>query len=106
MKWDMIFDGYNQHTDTTIRPSLLWEYDMSDFNWQQMRNVVVQRVLERGRMNDYYAMLNLYGLDGVREAICQIPTMNAKDMNFACVTFNLNKEDLRCYTKRPLHPQL
>ena len=57
----MLFDDYRQHTDTVIRPSLLWEYDMSCFDWMKMRNVLVQRVLERGHMDDYYAMLNLYG---------------------------------------------
>ena len=88
---------YKYHTDSTLRTSLLWEYDMSAFDWQAMRNVVVQRVLERGRRDDYYAMLNLYGLKGVRDALCNVPYMNDKDMNFACHAFNLKKENLKCY---------
>ena len=100
----MLFDDYRQHQDSVIRPSLLWEYDLSDFDWQNMRNVVVQRVLERGRMDDYYAMLNLYGREGVREALRMIPYMNRKDMNFACFVFGLKKEEMQCYTMRPSHP--
>ena len=100
----MLFDDYRQHQDSAIRSSLLWEYDLSDFDWQNMRNVVVQRVLERGRMDDYYAMLNLYGREGVREALRMIPYMNRKDMNFACFVFDLKKEELRCCTMRPSHP--
>ena len=53
----MLFDDYKLHTKTVIRPSLLWEYDLNRFDWAKMRNVVVQRVLERGRMDDYYADL-------------------------------------------------
>ena len=85
---------------------MLWEFDLEKFDWQQMRNEVVQRVLERGRMDDFYAILNLYGVEGVKAALREIPYMNDKDMNFACVTFDLRKEELKCYTKKqsmPLH---
>jgi len=85
---------------------LLWEFDLEKFDWQQMRNEVVQRVLERGRMDDFYAILNLYGVEGVKEALREIPYMNDKDMNFACIAFDLRKEELKCYTKKqsmPLH---
>ena len=71
-----------------------------------MRNEVVQRVLERGRMDDFYAILNLYGVEGVKAALREIPYMNDKDMNFACVAFDLRKEELKCYTRKqsmPLH---
>ena len=85
---------------------MLWEFDLEKFDWQQMRNEVVQRVLERGRMDDFYAILNLYGVEGVKEALREIPYMNDKDMNFACIAFDLRKEELKCYTKKqsmPLH---
>ena len=94
------------HKSAEVRPSLLWEYDLSNFDWQQMRNEVVQRVLERGRMDDFYAILNLYGEEGVKAALREIPSMNDKDMNFACIAFDLRKEDLRCYIRKqsmPLH---
>ena len=93
----MPFADYKYHLVPTVRPSLLWEYDLSAFDWKAMRDIVVQRVLERGRRDDYYAMLNLYGVDGVRDALRAIPYMNDKDMNFACHTFNLKKEELKCY---------
>ncbi len=85
---------------------MLWEFDLEKFDWQKMRNEVVQRVLERGRMDDFYAILNLYGVEGVKAALREIPYMNDKDMNFACVAFDLRKEELKCYTRKqsmPLH---
>ena len=102
----MLFEDYKYHPDAKVRPSLLWEFDLDRFNWQLMRDVVVQRVLERGRMDDFYAILNLYGEEGVKDALRAIPYMNDKNMNFACVTFDLVKEELKCYTKKqsmPLH---
>ncbi len=102
----MPFEDYHNHKNAEVRPSLLWEFDLEKFDWQQMRNEVVQRVLERGRMDDFYAILNLYGVEGVKAALREIPYMNDKDMNFACVAFDLRKEELKCYTKKqsmPLH---
>ena len=102
----MPFEDYHNHRNAEVRPSLLWEYDLEKFDWQQMRNEVVQRVLERGRMDDFYAILNMYGVEGVKAALREIPYMNDKDMNFACVAFDLRKEELKCYTKKqsmPLH---
>ena len=101
----MPFEDYHNHRNAKVRPSLLWEFDLEKFDWQQMRNEVVQRVLERGRMDDFYAILNLYGLEGVKAALREIPYMNDKDMNFACVAFDLRKEELKCYTRKQSIPQ-
>ena len=96
----MLFEDYKMHPEAQVRQSLLWEFDLNRFDWQTMREVVVQRVLERGRMDDFYAILNMYGEDGVKTALKAIPYMSDKDMNFVCLTFNLGKEELKCYAKR------
>jgi hypothetical protein len=51
----MFFDDYKQLPEAKINPSLLWEYKLSGFDYQQMRNIVVQRVVERGWTDDWYA---------------------------------------------------
>ena len=96
----MFFDNYQQHIDSQLRPTLFWEYDLSRMDWEKMRTLVVQRVIERGRMDDFYAILNMYGLEGVKEAIMDIPTLNPKDLSFVCSVFDLKKEDLKCYTRK------
>jgi hypothetical protein len=98
----MPFADYKYHTDASIRPSLLWEYDLTHFDWLKMRTIVVERVLERGRREDFYAMLNLYSLRGVKEALKEVPYMNNRDMNFACHAFGLRKEELKCYKNKLL----
>lgn len=99
----MFFDNYKQHPEAQIRASLLWEYELNDFDWNAMRNIVVQRVVERGRIDDFYAVLNLYGLNEFKEGIKKIPYLNAKDLNFVCTVFGLNKRELICYTQKRLH---
>lgn len=96
----MFFDDYKLHRIAQVRKTLLWEYDPDQFDWQSMRTLVVQRVVERGRMDDFYAIMNLYGLEGVKDAIREIPYLNPKDLSFVCSVFELRKEELKCYTKQ------
>ena len=56
----MLFVDYKKHDIKEVNPRLFWEYDLSDLNYQDMRNVVVERVIERGWTDDFYAILNLY----------------------------------------------
>lgn len=101
----MFFDNYVEHKDASIRTSLFWEFDMEHFDWQKMRTEVVQRVVERGRPDDFYAILNMYGLEGVVEAIKDIPVLSPLDQSFVCSVFDIKKSDLKCCTRKPSHPQ-
>ena len=102
-----IFDDYKKYGACSVFPSLLWEYDLSDFDWWKSRTIVVQRIQERGWLEDYYAGFNLYGgIEGFREIIKEVPFLSPRDMNFACIVFDLKKEDLKCYTRKLLREQL
>jgi len=98
-------EDYEKHPDARVNPALLWEYDLAEFDFVRMRNLVVQRVIERGWPGDWHAILNLYGEEGVRAAIMAIPYMNAKDMNFVSIAFDIPISKMKCYKKKPSTPQ-
>lgn len=85
-----------------VRHSLLWEYDLCSFDWQYMRALVVERVIERGWDEDYYALFALYGgMDEVRRIIRdEVLILSDKDIAFVCTAFNLKKEELKCYIRK------
>jgi hypothetical protein len=96
----LYFNEYQQHPDAMINPALLWEYDLSDFDFGQMRNLVVQRVIERGWPDDWYFVLNYYGEEEVKKAIRTIPYLNDKDMNFVSTVFEIPLSKMKCYTNK------
>lgn len=98
----MFFDNYKMHQDARLRSSLLWEYDLDRFDWDAMQNIVLQRVIERGRITDFYAVINLYGLESFKEGIKNIPNLNEKDIAFVCTVFGIKKKELKCYTQKQL----
>lgn len=104
----MFFDDWQEKgKEQDISGSLLWEYDLSAFDWNDMRTLVLQRVIERGWKKDFYAAINKYGgLDNVREIIKEIPSLSPIDISFVCAVFKLKKEELRCYTRIQLREKL
>ena len=98
----MFFDNYKKFNDAELRPSLLWEYNLDQIDWNAMQTIVLQRVIERGRLDDFYAALNRYGKKEFVKGIKNIPYLNDKDIAFVCTVFNLKKQDLKCYTQKPL----
>lgn len=40
-----------------VSPSLLWEYNLDNLDWEEMSRIVIQRVCERGHLSDFYAIL-------------------------------------------------
>jgi hypothetical protein len=93
-------EDYKKHPEATINPSLLWEYDLSQFDFQQMRNIVVERVIERGWPDDWWAALNMYDEKGMIAAIKSIPYLNEKDMNFVSKAFRIPLSKMKCYVKK------
>lgn len=102
-----ILDDYKDYKGMfTVSPSLLWEYDLSDFDWWKSRKIVVSRILERGWLQDYFAAFDLYGgIGGFREIIKEIAYLSPRDAESACLVFGLKREELQCFTRRLLREQ-
>lgn len=106
----MFFDGWEEHKGLRISRELLWEYDIEapQWDWQKLRHIVVARVLERGRYDDYYAMFNLYGgYEGVRKIIRdEVRHLHPRELAWACVLFRLKKEEMSCFRREQLRREL
>lgn len=84
---------------TKIREHLLWEFDLEKFDYEKGKSIVVERVVQRGNMDDWLTIFHLYGYHEVREQIKDIPYLNATDMNFVHRVFEIPLKELRSYRK-------
>jgi hypothetical protein len=96
----MYFDNYKQHPDATLNPNLLWEYNLTEFDYMAMSDVVIHRVIERGWPNDWYFILNFYGVEKIKETIKNLAYLNDKDMNFVSHQFGIPFTSMKCYEKK------
>lgn len=102
----MVILNKYERGEHSFNPALLWEYDLSVFDWQASRTLVAQRVVELGAPEDFYAAFDMYGgVEGFREILKDIPYLSPIDLNFVTFTFDLRKEELKCCKHRQLSPQ-
>lgn len=52
-----------------INDRLLWEYDLETFNYDKSYKIVIERVLERGTLDEWRAVLSYYGQEKILEVI-------------------------------------
>ncbi len=101
----MVFDDWKEKScdRDVINSALLWDYDLENFDWLKWKVIVVQRVIERGRPEDFYIAIQKYGgLEAFIQIIKEIPYLNAVDMNYVHKAFNIELNELKCY-KNKLH---
>jgi len=86
----------------TIPKRLLWDVDIQKFDLQKGRAFVAERVVERGDLEDFYAMFSIYGgIKKVRDIYKnEVYSLNSRSLAFICVAFNLKKEEMKCYIRR------
>lgn len=102
------FERYPQEKSRYhISPTLLWEYDYDHFDWMKYRKVVVERVLQMGRLSDWFAAFDLYGgIRGFRKiAKEEVDDLDERTLDFMCLALGLKKEETLCYKSKLLRPQ-
>jgi hypothetical protein len=52
-----------------INPALLWEYDLDTFNFDKSYKIVIERILERGNLNEWKEMVNYYPKEKILDNI-------------------------------------
>ena len=100
----MFFDDWKEKSvGLKVSKRLLWDCDLSRVDWDAMRVLVVQRVIERGSLEDFYAAIRLYGgIENIKTIIREIPILSDRNMNFVINVFHLKKEELKCSTFKQL----
>ena len=91
--------------DVEIDKRLLWEYNMSNFNWQKCRHIVVERVINIGGVNPKANMLALFkmygGYENVRKIIKnEVIGFSKFGEEYVCDAFELKREDLKSYKRK------
>lgn len=87
-----------------IPPSLFWDVDYSKLDWTKHEMLIVQRVIERGSINAIQEIIEYYGKARLITIIKKISHLSPRDMAFVNVYFNIDLNELKCYSKKLLNP--
>lgn len=97
-----MFEDWQKKIPLSLSGHLLWEVNPKDIDYQGMKRLVVQRVIELGNENDFYFIFQQYGYENVVDTIKDLPQLSPKNESFVLSVFNLKKEDLLCYKRKQL----
>lgn len=78
--------------------SLFWEYDQDTFLPSEHKEIVVSRVVERGRLNDYFAAFDACGgIEGFKQVYKKLKHPDKYSLNFICNALDIDKEEMQCF---------
>lgn len=79
---------------------LFWDVPIESLEDDVHKRFIVQRVLERGGINDIRLMMNHYSLSVVAEEAMEIRSLDPITLAFASCLINEPEENFRCYTSK------
>jgi hypothetical protein len=66
-----------------ISTHLLWEYDLEAFDFQKSYKIVIERVLERGDLEEWKEIKRVYGKKKILETIDWSAQLDQRSKNFS-----------------------
>jgi hypothetical protein len=66
-----------------INSALLWEYDLDTFNYLKSYKIVIERVLERGNLEEWREMVSLYSKEQILDTIEWSAQLEQRDKDFS-----------------------
>ena len=66
-----------------INPALLWEYDLTTFNYEKSYKIVIERILQMGNLQEWRNMVRYYTKDQILETIEWSKQLEKRDKEFS-----------------------
>ncbi len=85
---------------------IFWDIDFDKLDYERYADFVIERVFDRGDVDDIRQCRRYYGDEKVTDALLNAKCLMEHRMNLAATVINKPIEDLRCYKLRQLNPGL
>jgi hypothetical protein len=85
---------------------IFWDVNFDTIDYNKYADFVIERVFERGDVEDIRQCRRYYGDEKVADALLNVKFLMEHRMYLAAAVINKSIEDFRCYKLRQLNPQL
>jgi len=83
-----------------ISNRLFWDVDVETLDFSKNARFIIQRVIQRGTLEDWVAIKDYYGIDFIRKEITQMRSLDMKTFNFFSTYFELPKKEFKCFSTK------
>ena len=84
---------------------LFWDTDINTIDYNKNARFIIQRVIQRGSIDDWLMIKKYYGIDMIKNEIVLMRDLDPKTLNFFSTYFGINKNNFRCYSIQRSIPQ-
>lgn len=85
---------------------IFWDINFENLDYDLRANFVIERVFERGDVNDIRNCRRYYGDDKVTKVLLQAKFLPEHRIHLASAVINKPLEEFRCYILRQSNPEL
>jgi len=77
--------------------ALFWDIDPMNLDIDKHSRFIIERVLNKGGLEDWYTLKKIYNLSIIRDESVNIRTLDKKTLSFLSNYFGVDKKQFRCY---------
>ena len=88
-----------------LRPSLFWDVDVQTIDLVKHKASVIERILTRGHLDEFQAMMRFYGRNTVKRSILNARWLDKTTLAFCSTIFDVPETAFRCYKLAQLNPE-
>ncbi|MBS1760843.1 MAG: hypothetical protein JST23_12040 [Bacteroidetes bacterium] len=96
----------NESAKPKFNKRIFWDVDFDKIDYDAKAHFVIERVFERGDVEDIRNCRRYYGDAKITEALLQAKFLPEHTMYLASAVINKSLKDFRCYTLRQTNPEL
>lgn len=98
--------GKDEREKPVFQRRIFWDVDFDKLDYDRYANFVIERVFERGDVEDVRQCRRYYGDNKVSDALLNAKFLMETTIYLAAAVINKPIEDFRCYKLRQLNPGL
>jgi hypothetical protein len=87
-------------------PRIFWDIDAEKLDYDAKAGFIIERVFERGDVEDIRRCRRYYGDEKVAFALLSAKYLPLQTIHFASAVIDKPVEEFRCYILRQLNPEL
>lgn len=84
---------------------IFWDVDFEKLDYDGKANFIIERVFERGDVEDIRQCRRYYGDEKVRQALTTAKWLSLDTISLACAVLGNELTDYRCYITAQSNPQ-
>ena len=88
-----------------LRPALFWDVNIEEVDLVKHRSSVIERITNRGRLDEFRAMVKFYGRETVKNVVINVRYLDKRTLSYWSLIFDVPITEFRCYKLAQLNPE-